>query len=261
MKKIIRKPGFELNLHLKDEDFINPPQFTQKNTILNQMMKEFSMDVLAMDEHTKAFSKALISGNFEDRTQLTLSDHEIMEDWQTPMMKTMARYVGETKGDVLEIGFGRGVSSSFIQDYPLKSHTIIECNHSIVDRFHEWKKQFKGRDIRIVEGLWQDTIEDLDLFDAIFFHTYPLNDEEYMNYVHGGITFAGHFFEHAAAHLKKGGVFTYLTTEIDSLSRAHQRLLFKFFKSFSLETVAIDIPPSVRDAFWSNTMVAVKAVK
>jgi guanidinoacetate N-methyltransferase len=29
------------------------------------------------------------------------------------------------------------------------------------------------------------TIDDLGLFDGIFFHTYPLNEEEYMKNVHG----------------------------------------------------------------------------
>ncbi len=38
-----------------------------------------------------------------------------MEDWQTPLMQAMARHVTETHGDVLEIGFGRGVSAEFIQ--------------------------------------------------------------------------------------------------------------------------------------------------
>ncbi|NIP94473.1 MAG: class I SAM-dependent methyltransferase, partial [Akkermansiaceae bacterium] len=59
--------------------------------------------------------------------------------------------------------------------------------------------------------------------------TYPLTEEEFVNYVAQSSTFAEHFFDTAAAHLRPGGVFTYLTNEIDSLSRAHQRALLKRF--------------------------------
>ena len=55
-----------------------------------------------------------------------------MEDWQTPLMKAMARHVTESHGDVLEVGFGRGVSAELIQRLGVASHTIVEPNdHSV----------------------------------------------------------------------------------------------------------------------------------
>jgi guanidinoacetate N-methyltransferase len=75
------------------------------------------------------------------------------------------------------------------------------------------------------------------------------------------VTFAAGFFPVAAAHLRKGGVFTYLTNEIDSLGRAHQRLLFDHFSSLRLQRVALTLPADVRDAWWADCMVAVAAVK
>jgi guanidinoacetate N-methyltransferase len=184
-----------------------------------------------------------------------------MEDWQLPIMESMAGIVTETHGDVLEIGFGRGISSAMIQNYQTKSHTIIECNDAIADRFHQWKDNYKDKDIRFKHGMWQDVIGELGSFDGIFFHTYPLNEDEYMNYVNGSVTFAEHFFQTAVDHLNPDGVFTYFSNEIDSLSREHQRLLLKHFSSFSVKTVKLEIPDDVKDTWWADLMVIIKAVK
>jgi guanidinoacetate N-methyltransferase len=102
----------------------------------------------------------------------------------------------------------------------------------------------------------------MESYDGIFFHTYPLNEEEYQEQVTQSVTFAAHFFDTAARHLNPGGAFTYLTNERDSLSRAHQRLLLSYFSSFSVSMIReLDIPDSSRDAHWSNQMALVKAVK
>lgn len=184
-----------------------------------------------------------------------------MEDWQIPIMRAMAKLVTKKQGRILEIGFGRGIASSMIQEEGVDSHTIIECNDSVVERFHEWKSLLPGRDIRLVHGLWQDTIKDLGLFDGIFFHTYPLNMEEYLEYVNGSVTFAEHFFQTAASHLHPGGVFTYLSQEMDSFSRSHQRLLFQHFSSFSVQIIPLNLPTDVKDAWWADSMVVAEAVK
>ena len=67
-----------------------------------------------------------------------------MEEWQIPLMQAMAEVVTETHGDILEIGFGYGVSATLIQEQSVRSHTIIECNDSVVERFFEWKELFKA---------------------------------------------------------------------------------------------------------------------
>ena len=185
-----------------------------------------------------------------------------MEDWQVPIMRAMADVATETHGDVLEIGFGRGVASTFLQEGGVRSHTVVECNDSVVERFHEWKAGYPTQDIRLLHGRWQDVDAEMGLYDGIFFHTYPLNEEEVMAYVHKSTTFAEHFFDTAARHLKDGGCFTYLTNEIDSFSRAHQRSLFSHFSSFTLSLVGpLMLPVDVKDAWWADSMVVVKAVK
>ena len=262
IKRVKRTEQYEVSLVIKDDNFINPPRDAQRSTVLNRAVKEFGEDLEALHQLASEF----VSGDStivveSDRTQASLTDQQIMEDWQIPIMQAMAEAVCATGGDVLEVGFGRGVSSSMIQNCGVQSHTIIECNKSIIDKFEEWKRQQDNQNIFMVEGLWQDTIDSLGTYDGIFFHTYPLNDEEYMKYVHGKVTFAEHFFSTAAAHLNPDGAFTYFSNEIDSLSRGHQRALFKYFSNINISKVELDLPHDVVDTWWSNSMVVIKASK
>ena len=261
-RRVKRSNEYELTLVIKDDDFIRPPKEMQRNALLNRAIKEFADDLAELDNQARDFVAGdLQPGLSEDRTQQILADDEIMENWQIPIMQAMAEAVCESQGAVLEIGFGRGISSTMIQQQGARSHTIIECNDSVVKRFHQWKIGFPDHKIQLIHGLWQDVMVELDLFDGIFFHTYPLNQEEYMEYVNDGVTFAEHFFATAAEHLQPGGVFTYFSNEINSFSRSHQRALFRHFSSFSLSLVTLDLPADVKDTWWANSMVIIKALK
>lgn len=261
-RRLRRRPEFEVVLQIRDETFIRPPREAQRNWLLNRAIDEFVDDLTHLDTVSKRFVPGTDQVRFADRTQAQLADQDIMEDWQIPVMKAMARMVTETHGDVLEVGFGRGLSADFIQAEGVRSHTIVECNDAVVEHYHAWAQQYPNRDLRLIHGTWQETTDQLDRYDGIFFHTYPLNEEEYIEHVARSVTFAEHFFPTAAAHLRPGGIFTYLTNEIDSLSRAHQRLVFRYFTSFTLEVVdSLDLPEDSRDALWGDSMVVIKAVK
>lgn len=250
-------------LTLNKTEYINPPRKSQRDWLVNQATRELSDDL----DHLNNISKDFVPGieqKFQrsDISQSLLSPQEIMEDWQFPIMKSMAKAVGETQGDILEIGFGRGVSASFIQEYPIKSHTIIEPNkHCITNHFIPWKNRHQDRTIHLLPGTWQEVKEEMGIYDAILFHAVPLNEDEFIQYIVESVTFAEHFFSTAAEHLNKNGVFTYLTTEIDSLSRRHQRALFKYFTSFSLSLESLSIPKDTKDLWWANSMVIIKAIK
>ena len=77
----------------------------------------------------------------------------------------------------------------------------------------------------------------------------------------GSATFAEHFFATAARLLREGGVFTYLSNEVDSLSRAHQRALFRHFSRLAASVVPLSVPADVKDTWWADTMVAVEVTK
>ena len=261
-KRLRRLPDFEVSLEIKNDEFIRPPREAQRNWLLNRALGEFTDDLTHLDFVAKSFVAGSDQVRFDDRSQVSLTDQEIMEDWQVPVMEAMAELVAESHGDVLEVGFGRGVSSAYIQNAGVRSHTIVECNDSIVERFHDWKKQYPAADIRLVHGRWQDVADQLKTYDGIFFHTYPLNEQEYVDYVVKSKTFAEHFFSTAANHLRKGGVFTYLTGEVDSLSRGQQRLIFEYFESLTLRKVGpLAVPSDSRDTLWGDSMVVIKAIK
>jgi len=263
--KISLRDDFRLELFTDNPEFISPPRKTQRDWIIGQAMAEFSDDLEHLHKLAGKFAKGgdgSVDFRTDNITQAALSDDQIMEDWQTPIMEAMAEFVTESHGDVLEIGFGRGISASMIQKREVRSHTIVEVNdHSVKHYFKPWKEKHAGKDIRLNHGLWQDVEPQLGKFDGIFFHAFPLNEEEFIEYVLKSVTFAEHAFPVMAKHLNPGGIFTYLTLEIDSLSRRHQRSLFKHFKSITTEVIPVIVPDNTTDIWWARKMVVIKAVK
>lgn len=261
-RRLKRTRNFDITLQIKRDDFIRPPREPQRNWLLNKAITEFTDDLEQLDRLSRRFVAGVDALQTGDRTQAPLSDAEIMEDWQIPLMQAMADIVTAAHGHVLEIGFGRGIASTMIQAGGVDAHTIIECNDSVVERFHAWKKEYPGRDIRLLHGLWQDVLQGAGKFDGIFFHTYPLNESDFVEQIAESITFAEHFFEPAARHLVDGGVFTYLSNEIDSLSRGHQRRLLQHFRSIEISVIGnLDLPDDIRDAWWADSMVLVRATR
>jgi guanidinoacetate N-methyltransferase len=177
-------------------------------------------------------------------------------------MQAMADVATEARGDVLEIGFGRGVSAEMIQQRAPRSHTLVECNASVIGRYERWRAGHPESHIRMIVGRWQDVTDQMGMYDAIFFHTYPMDEQEYIETAVNSVTFAEHFFATASAHLRASGVFTYMSNEIDSLSRAHQRALFSHFSSINMRVLSLpDLPADIRDTWWARSMVIVRAVK
>ncbi|GEM_PF-1423951 len=253
---------FEISLEIKSEEFIIPPQTFQRNWILSQAVDELADDLMHLNKLSRQFvSGAEILEQNNSDSKAVSENQQIMEDWQIPLMQAMASIVTETHGDILEVGFGRGISATYIQELGVKSHTIIECDNDVVNAFDQWKGRYPDKNIRLIHGKWQDVVNQLDIYDGIFFHTSLLNEEEFIKYVAKSVTFAEHFFPTATDHLKKGGVFTYLTHEIDSFSRRHQRLVFKYFSSFTLSVVPLTLPEKTQDLWWANSMVVIKAIK
>ncbi len=263
IQKLKRSKDFEIRLNITNDNFVAPPRAEQRNWVLNRLVSEWVIDLKHLDTQASHFVAGSSSiDTSTDREQGKLDDQVIMEDWQIPVMKAMAQVVAQTHGDILEIGFGRGVSAGFIQDAGVKSHAIVECNPHIIDRFNTWRPAYADRDITLLQGLWQDLVAQFASYDAIFFHAYPLSGDELIDEVHKTTTFASNFFSVAANHLRDKGIFTYLTNEIDSLSRAHQRLLLEHFSSITLSRVdGLEVPAETVDSLWGDSMLVVTAVR
>lgn len=264
-RRVRRASRFELSLELKDDAFIRPPRDTQREWLLNKALSEFAEDLSQLDRLAARFVPGAATDwqtLARDRSQVALSAQEIMEDWQIPVLRVMAETVGAQAGHILEIGFGRGISASLIQQYDVASHTIIECNEHVVEHyFRPWQQRYPARDIRLCQAKWQDVTAQLGIYDAILFHAYPLTPHEVQQNAAGVATFAGDFFAVAAAHLQPNGVFTYLSHEMDSLSRRHQRLLLTHFRSFSVSVMPLELPADCRDWWWADVMAIVTARK
>ena len=270
-RMVRRSPEFNISLELTSDTFISPPRQSQRNWIVQQALDEIADDLKHLDKISKRFVAGSERGRIQhewrrseaqyDESQLVIENQQVMQEWERPLMRVMAQIAAETHGDVLEVGFGMGISATHIQELGVKSHTIIECNRDVAKVFTAWKGRYPGRNITLIEGKWQEVVNRLGTYDAIFFDAYPLNEEEFVEHVINSVTFAEHFFPVAAGCLRKGGVFTYYTNEIDSFSRRHQRLLFNYFSSLTLSVVRPLSPPEDCNYWWSDSMVAVRAVK
>jgi amino acid adenylation domain-containing protein len=264
-------PAFGISLEIHDLKFISPPTESQRNWTLQRALDEFVDDLNHLDQVSKRFVPASqrvpILHNWDESnavysdTELIIEGQQVMQEWERPLMKAMAEAAAATHGDVLEIGFGMGISATYIQESGVRSHTIVECNTAVAEVFAGWMKQYPERDIRMVSGQWQDVTDQLEQYDGVFFDAYPLSEKDFVEHVINDVTFAEHFFSTAASCLRTGGVFTYYSNEIDSFSRSHQRRLLKYFHSFSLSVVENLSPPADCNYWWADSMVLVKAIK
>ena len=92
---------------------------------------------------------------------------EVMMDWEHPIMSASAAYVTTGGGDILEIGFGMGIASGYIQSHSISSHTIIENHPQIISKSIEWASGKSN--VTIVSQSWQEVTASLGRFDGIFF--------------------------------------------------------------------------------------------
>ena len=264
-------PQFDLSLDLHDADFVKPPKESQRNWLIQQSVNELVSELYHLDKAAKSYvpgsQRVLLKDEWKtspanyDGSQLIIQGHQVMQEWERPVMKAMAEWVAETHGDVLEVGFGMGISATYIQEVGVKSYTLVECNDGVIEAFEKWRLSYPNSDIRLIRGKWQDTTELLGSYDGVFFDAYATSEEEITAYVRNSVTFAQAFFPVASNCLREGGVFTYFTDEVDSFSRAHQRAVLEFFRSMTLSAVRPLFPPQDCNYWWEDSMMIVKAIK
>ncbi len=268
---IARTPDFEVSIKLTGGEFILPRGENRRNWTIRRVLEEVKDDLYHLDRQTKSFVRGshrpTMTREWEttraeyDQSRLIIDGQQVMQDWERPLMHEMARVATEGHGDVLEIGFGMGISASYMVEMRVRSYTVVECNDDVARFFEEWRKQYPDVPTRLIQGRWEDVADQLGEYDAVFFDTYPLDEEDFYRHVIESITFAQSFFPTAARCLRKGGVFTYYTNEIDTFSRRHQRLVLEHFDTFSLSVVKSLKPPPDCNYWWADSMVLVKCIK
>ena len=95
---------------------------------------------------------------------------EVMMDWEDTIMSASAAYVCENGGDILEIGFGMGISATYIQSHTINSHTIIENHPDIITKAQAWAADKSN--VTIIEGSWFDIKDTLSTYDGLFYDTW-----------------------------------------------------------------------------------------
>lgn len=179
-----------------------------------------------------------------DDFRLEIAGHPVMERWEEPYMKRLAEIATSNGGRVLEVGFGLGISASYIQEIILEEHHIIEANDQLFERMKCFAKSAKYRTI-LHSGFWEDIshkFED-EFFDGILFDTYPITLEE----LH---TARFSFFSEAYRLLNVGGVFTHYSGELDFTDEYIEYLHKAGFTNFSGELISVNPP---RDCLYWNS--------
>jgi len=110
-------------------------------------------------------------------------EQEVMMDWEHELMSASAAYVTENGGDILEIGFGMGISAGYIQSHSITSHTIVENHPDIVTKALEWAAEKPN--VTIITGSWYDNLDTLPTYDGVFYDTYG---DEHLQFFSSSLT-------------------------------------------------------------------------
>ena len=105
----------------------------------------------------------------EDTSSL-FNNKEVMMSWEDSLMSASAAYVTENGGDILEVGFGMGISADYIQSHDINSHTIIENHPQVIEKLYKWAEDKPN--VKVIPNDWYDVKDSLEKFDGIFFDTY-----------------------------------------------------------------------------------------
>ena len=154
---------------------------------------------------------------------------EVMMDWERPIMEKAAEFICHNKGDVLEIGFGMGICSDYIQSHNVNSHTIIEIHPQILDGLKEWSGDKDN--VTIIEGDWA-TISGLTTYDGIFLDTF-------------GDDNLSEFKEFALSKIKLGGNITYWNNNEEEYNP-------HLFDSVSYEQISVNPDENIYTGIVSN---------
>lgn len=109
-------------------------------------------------------------------------DNEVMMDWETPIMQATADYVCSKGGNILELGFGMGISATAIQGHNIESHTICEIHPQVLQKLNEWAKDKSN--VTILDGDWFANVHRMTKYDGILFDTHDdPNDKKFKDII------------------------------------------------------------------------------
>jgi protein arginine N-methyltransferase 2 len=119
---------------------------------------------------------------------------EVMMSWEDSLMSASAAYVCEGGGDILEIGFGMGISAGYMNSHSISSHTIIENHPEVIPKAQAWAS--RKPNVTIITGSWYDVKDSLSTYDGVFYDAF--GDDDMI-----------HFSSSLSSLVKKVGVATW----------------------------------------------------
>lgn len=149
-------------------------------------------------------------------------EHPVMMSWEDPLMSGSAAAVTQNGGDILEIGFGMGMSAGYIQSHSIDSHTIIESHPDVIPKAQAWAADKPN--VTIVTGSWYNVVGDLSTYDGIFYDAYGDDDIRQLEVEVPNL-------------MKSGGVFTWWNVRPTSQS------IFNF-DNVTYEKFNVNPPPN-----------------
>jgi len=121
-------------------------------------------------------------------------EFEVMMNWEDSLMSASAACVCRGGGDILEIGFGMGISAGYMHSHSISSHTIIENHPELIPKAQAWASEKSN--VTIVTGSWYDVKDSLSTYDGVFYDTF--GDDDMI-----------HFSSSLSSLVKEGGVATW----------------------------------------------------
>lgn len=175
-----------------------------------------------------------------DDIGIKIQGRYVMEKWQKDYMREFTKSIAslvKDRGDWLEVGYGLGLfakaSEALSVRKLIRNHYIIEPNHDIYEDLLTFanqvaKKSSAHHKIVPVRGMWQDVIENRDIFpndnfEAIFFDGSPFDMKELIERQFD-------FGEHTLRLLKRGGVYSYCNLTGFGKQRSQYLSWREFFK-------------------------------
>lgn len=189
----------------------------------------------------------------ETESELLVGGWQVMQSWEKPLMETMAREVTASKGDILEVGFGMGISANEIIKNGCTSYTVIEAHPEIARAASDWAtKQIVPT--KVLPGLWQKTIPHVtNKFDGILFDAFPLSPNEYDREYY-------EFLPLAPKLLRSKGILTYYSAETTNFRKDHLQMLLKYFDEVKLIRVN-GLKPFSHCDYWRESYMIIPVAK
>lgn len=184
---------------------------------------------------------------------LLIKSYQVMQRWEDGYMKSLAAIATSQGGNVLEVGFGMGISAGYIQkSKKIQSHTVIECHPAVIaSAKSRFKKELASGRMKLLEGFWENVTPNLPdkSYDGILFDSCPLDS---------GVEFFQFFpfFQEAYRLLKDDGIFTYFSDEATEISKVHKKELTQVgFQNINFKICKVH-PPKECEYWKHNTIVS-----